>query len=56
MAKDNSKKAVNRYLILADYYIQQRMTDEAIQVIETALEINPQHPKAIEIYEALIND
>lgn len=56
MAKDNSKKAVSRYLILADYYIQQNMTDEALQVIETALEINPQHPKAIEVYEALINN
>jgi len=52
--KDNSKKAVSRYLILADYYIKHDMIDDAVQILETALEINPQHPKAIEMYESLI--
>ncbi len=52
--KDNSKKAVSRYLILADYYITHDMIQDAVQVIETALEINPQHPKAIQMYEDLM--
>jgi len=52
--KDNSKKAVSRYLILADYYMQQKMLEDAAQIVETALEINPQHPKAIELYESLM--
>lgn len=52
--KDNSKKAVSRYLILADYYIKQNMVEDAVQIIETALEINPQHPKAIQLYEELV--
>ncbi len=52
--KNNSKKAVSRYLILTDYFIKQDDIKNAVQTVETALEINPQHPKAIEIYESLM--
>lgn len=54
LAKDNQKKAVSRYLILADYFIQQNDIENAVQTVETALEINPQHPKAIQLYESLM--
>jgi len=52
--KNNAKKAVSRYLILTDYFIKQDDIKNAVQTVETALEINPQHPKAIEIYESLM--
>ena len=46
LRQDNAKKAVARYLILADHY---RPLDAAaaLQVVELALAINPQHPKAL---------
>lgn len=54
LAKDNQKKAVSRYLILADYFIKENDINNAVATVETALEVNPQHPKAIEIYESLM--
>jgi PTH1 family peptidyl-tRNA hydrolase len=46
LARGNTKKAVARYLILAEHL---RMHDAraAITAVETALAINPQHPKAL---------
>jgi peptidyl-tRNA hydrolase, PTH1 family len=52
--KNNPKKAVSRYLILTDYFIQQNDIENAVQTAEIALEINPQHPKTIEIYKSLM--
>jgi len=52
--KNNTKKAVSRYLILTDYFIKEKDIKNAVQTVETALEINPQHPKAIEIYASLM--
>jgi len=49
----NPKKAVSRYLILADYYLEQDKMTAALAAIETALAINPQHPKALKIHQAL---
>jgi PTH1 family peptidyl-tRNA hydrolase len=54
--KDNSKKAVSRYLILADFYMQHDQIQDATETVETALEINPQHPKAIAMYKSLVED
>ena len=54
LAKNNTKKAVSRYLILADYYVKQDEIENAVKTVETALELNPQHPKAISLYESLM--
>lgn len=54
MEKNNAKKAVSRYLILAEYLIEQKDIEQAIQNIETALAINPQHPKALDLYKSLM--
>ena len=51
--QDNPKKAVRRYLILADCYLEQGRQRAALAAVETALGINPQHPKAIEVYRAM---
>lgn len=54
LKQDNPKKAVNRYLILADYYIEQKDMEHAAEAVELALAINPQHPRAIELHESLM--
>ena len=46
LARHNTKKAVARYLILADHYRPHDKT-EAMAAVEQALAINPQHPKAL---------
>jgi len=48
------KKAVSRYLILADYYLEQGSRTAALATVETALDINPQHPKAIKVHQSLM--
>lgn len=48
------KKAVSRYLILADYYLEQGSRAAALTAVETALDINPQHPKAIKVHQLLM--
>ena len=53
LAMDNKKKAVQRLLILARYFERQGQFDEAANVVREALEINPQHPKALEMQENL---
>lgn len=47
LAQDNAKKAVARYLILADT-CREREPAAAISAVERALAINPQHPKALD--------
>ena len=53
---NNTKKAVNRYLILTDYFMQHNDLENATETVKTALEINPQHPKAIAIYNRLMEN
>ncbi len=45
----NKKKAVNRYLILAEWYLEQGKPMEALDIVQVAMAINPQHPQAIEM-------
>lgn len=51
---DNSKKAVSRYLILADYFRRRDEIAAAKSTVETALELNPQHPKALSALAELL--
>ncbi len=53
LALDNKKKAVQRLLILARYFERQGQFVEAEKVMQSALDINPQHPKALELHEQL---
>jgi PTH1 family peptidyl-tRNA hydrolase len=46
LQQDNRKKAVSRYLILAEYFRAQGAIASAKAAVERALSINPQHPKA----------
>lgn len=52
LSQDNLKKAVARYLILADYY-RERDSKAAMHAVDLALAINPQHPKALEYQRSL---
>lgn len=52
LSQGNKKKAVARYLILADYY-RGRDPAAALRVVELALAINPQHPKALAYQRSL---
>ena len=52
LAQDNPKKAVARYLILADSLIK-RDQAAAIACVNMALRINPQHPKALAYQRSL---
>ena len=47
------KKAVNRYLIFADILAKQGDDEQALENVEQALAINPQHPKALEMQKLL---
>ena len=53
MSCENTKKAVRRYLIVAEHFQKQGDMSSAMEAVETALAINPQHPKALEIHGAL---
>jgi len=46
---DNKKKAVQRYLILARHLDTTGQIMDAINAVNQALQINPQHPKALEM-------
>lgn len=46
LSQDNKKKAVARYLTLAQHFKQAGQPAAAQETIERALTINPQHPKA----------
>lgn len=49
LSRDNKKKAVARYLILAQHLQEIGDLSAAQAIIEQALEINPQHPKALKM-------
>ena len=53
LANENAKKAVGRYLILAEHFRAQLVIPAAMQAVERALAINPQHPKALDMQRAL---
>lgn len=53
LSQENSKRAVQRYLILAQHFRDNSQRNEAIQTVETALTINPQHPKALDMRRSL---
>jgi len=52
LSQDNLRKAVARYLILADYH-QERDSEAALRAVDLALAINPQHPKALAYQRSL---
>ncbi len=47
LARENSKKAVGRMLILAQHFLDSDERAAAIAEVERALDLNPQHPKAL---------
>lgn len=51
--QENSKRAVQTWLGLADYHEQAGDMDNAIAAVDEALRLNPQHPKALEVQRAL---
>ncbi len=53
LAQENRKRAVNRYLILAQYFCQNDDRAAALEEVQRALAINPQHPKALDMRRAL---
>ena len=53
LARDNSKKAVSRMLILARHLLDNGDRPAAMREIERALAINPQHPKALAMRDEL---
>ena len=48
-AVNDNKRAVMTWLALAEYHEKQGTMAAALQTIEAALRINPQHPKAVEM-------
>ncbi len=52
LTQDNAKKAVARYLILADF-LRGKDPAAAMSAVERALAINPQHPKALAFQRSL---
>ena len=52
LSQDQPKKAVARYLILTDYFRDQDPA-AALSLVELALAINPQHPKALAYQRSL---
>ncbi len=53
LAQDNPKKAVGRILILAQHYRDGADLVAALEEVELALSINPQHPKALDMRRLL---
>ena len=53
LALGNPKRAVNRYLILAQHFRQTDDRAAALEEVERALAINPQHPKALDMRRSL---
>jgi peptidyl-tRNA hydrolase, PTH1 family len=48
-AQDDKKRAVMTWLALAEYHEKENNMREAMQTINEALRVNPQHPKALEM-------
>lgn len=55
-AQNNSKKAVSRWLKLAEHYQQIGDSEGLISTIGEALRVNPQHPKALEMQAEVTSD
>lgn len=53
LSQDNTKRAVQRYLILAEHFCDNGEKVTALEEIQRALTINPQHPKALEMRRSL---
>ena len=53
LEQDNKKKAVSRILIMADYFLGQKNFAAARMAVSEALVLNPQHPKALAMRDAL---
>ena len=53
LARENTKRAVNRYLILAQHFRQTDDRAAALEEVGRALAINPQHPKALDMRRSL---
>ena len=53
LSQGNKKKAVARYLIFAQHLQQADQPAAALEAIERALTLNPQHPKARKMRAAL---
>jgi peptidyl-tRNA hydrolase, PTH1 family len=50
----DSKRATQAWLRLAEYHIAQNNPQQATEAIEQALRINPQHPRALEMKQSLL--
>lgn len=53
LAQANKKKAVSRYLVLAEHLRNDGDAESAMEVVTLALSINPQHPKALDMRRTL---
>ena len=49
----STKKAVQRYVTLAEYLLSQGQHEDARQALDIALRLNPQHPKALAVDKTL---
>ena len=54
LAQGKPKRAVNRYLILAQHFCERDNRTAALEEVKRALAINPQHPKALEMRASLL--
>lgn len=54
LAQDDDKKAVARYLILAEHLERKGDFAGALKAVGAAIQINPQHPKLANLYEKLV--
>lgn len=52
-AHDDSKRAVQRWLKLAEYHLRNDDAADAQAALAEALRLNPQHPKALELQKTL---
>ncbi len=46
---DNPRMAAQKWLKLAEYYLEKANIQSALDVVENALRLNPQHPKGLEL-------
>ena len=53
LSQDSPKKAVSRYLILAQHFHERDEVAAALGEVKRALAINPQHPKALALQRSL---
>ena len=53
LAQDNMKRAVSRYLNLAQHFRDNDDQAAALEEVQRALSINHQHPKALDMYQSL---